>query len=76
MIEFILAHTIEIPLAVTLLTAVWGALQYISIKKARNKQYIFETYHTLIKDLVEPSQKDNGGIETACQRIPFQRRAR
>ena len=42
-----------VTITIAIISIFWSAYSYISIKKAEEKQRRFETYHRLVKDLVE-----------------------
>lgn len=51
--EWIKSNADVIAIVVGLIPIVWGAVQYILIKRAEEKDREFQTYHGLIKDLVQ-----------------------
>lgn len=51
--EWIKSNADVIAIAVGLIPIVWGAIQYILIKRAEEKDREFKTYHDLIKGLVQ-----------------------
>ena len=53
--EWIATNTGPLTLVATVLPVVWAVVQYIQARRAEAKRVRFETYHRLVKELVDHS---------------------
>jgi len=60
MLQWLDNHSGSIGLFVAALPIAWAAVQFIFAKRRESKRVRFETYHSLIKQLVDPGGSEAG----------------